>query len=235
MPIRQYFSFAALVFFALSPAHDAAAVNGQDSTDWEFRVLLDDKEIGYHTFSLTRDDDEQILRTEAKFDVKLLFITAFRYRHQNTETWRDGCLAGIAATTRANGKTLTVSGKQVSDRFSVTSNTGEASLPNCVQTFAYWNPAILKSSRLLNSQTGEYEKVTVTLEGDDSVVVGDRDVAAKRYILSTKAGDIKLWYADDTGLWLALEAPAKGGRQIRYEPVDLPPANAGERIVAGNG
>ena len=94
-----------------------------------------------------------------------------------------------------------------------------------MQTFAYWNPSILSSSKLLNSQTGEVEEVSVTSESADVIDVNGEDVEAVRYVLSAKSGAITLWYSnDDSKRWLALEAPAKGGRSLRYVPVQIPTA-----------
>lgn len=200
----------------------ANAAPSTQSGDWQFRVLLDNKEIGYHNFSISEDQGATVLKTEARFDVKVLFVTAFRYRHENKETWNADCLAGIEASTNSNGKTLTVRGRRSEDAFAVESSTGVTTLPDCIQSFAYWNPAILQARQLLNSQTGAYEDVTVTSEGSDTVRVGGASIPAERYRLSAAAGDITLWYSSDDALWLALEAPAKGGRRIRYEPVSLP-------------
>lgn len=192
------------------------------SLDWEFEVSLDDRKIGYHSFSVREDAGRQVLETEAAFDVKLLFITAFKYRHNNTEIWDQGCLESIDARTSANGKLFEVTGSREADKLAVSSNTGDEELGDCVRTFAYWNPDVLESTRLLNSQTGEYESVTVSRDGDDTVAVNGEETDAIRYTLETKGGDIKLWYSKDTRCWLALEAPAKGGRTIRYTPVTVP-------------
>ncbi len=192
------------------------------SLDWEFEVSLDNRKIGYHSFSVREDAGRQVLETEAAFDVKLLFITAFKYRHSNTEVWDQGCLASIDARTNANGKLFEVTGSREADKLAVSSNTGDEELADCVRTFAYWNPEVLESTRLLNSQTGEYESVTVSIDGEDTIAVNGEDTDAIRYTLTTKGGDIKLWYSKDTRFWLALEAPAKGGRTIRYAPVTVP-------------
>jgi hypothetical protein len=198
-----------------------AAALGQPA-EWRFEVFLNDKPIGYHSFSLDGDGSEQVLTTEASFDVKLLFITAFRYRHENTEIWRNGCLNAIDARTNSNGKQLDVFGELRGEAFAVMHNGGIDTLNECVRSFAYWNPSILAADRLLNSQTGEYEKVEVRREAADLVMVGDTAIEAERYTLSAKGGDITLWYAREGYRWLALEAPAKGGRRIRYQPVNLP-------------
>lgn len=199
---------------------------------WQFGVLLDDKRIGYHSFHVTREGDRQVLESEAEFDVKFLFITAFRYRHRNVESWKNGCLSSIDASTNNNGAKLEVKGRREAGRFEVIGNAGSSTLPECVQTFAYWNPEILQADRLLNSQTGEYEDVSVVFESNDAVSIGGRTVDALRYRLSAKAGDIRLWYSRAGRRWLALEAPAKGGRTIRYQPLAVPDGAASDAQIA---
>lgn len=199
---------------------------------WEFEVLLNDKEIGQHTFDVSRTEDGQRMETEASFDVRFLFVTAFRYRHQNTEVWRDGCLSSIDAITNNNGETLAVNGGAAENRFDVAGPRGSESLTGCVQTFAYWNPDILDADKLLNSQTGEYEAIDVVYAGADTVDVGGTAIDADRYTMTAKGGDISLWYSRDDQRWLALEAPAKGGRTIRYRPVSVPPPQDDAGIVA---
>lgn len=211
-----------IVMIVALPALAAPAGRG----DWKFEVLLDDKEVGYHNFSVQDDGLQTVLTTEASFDVKFLFVTAFRYRHQNTEIWTNGCLNSIDAVTDSNGKRLEVRGRQGDGGFVFESQSGDAVLAECVQSFAYWDPSILSADRLLNSQTGDYEDVSVTFESEDAIRVNEDLVDALRYRLSAKAGDITLWYSnDDSRRWLALEAPAKGGRKIRYQPLKVPPVD----------
>ena len=212
----------------------ANPMNESDVKQWRFDVYLDEKPIGYHTFELERDGDTQVLTTEASFDVKILFITAFSYRHTNTEVWEEGCLASIDAATNNNGDNLKVRGNTSEASFQLESSAGFETLPSCVQTFAYWKQSILKSSRLLNSQTGDYERVSVSLEGPDQVPVGGKPVDAVRYRLSAEAGDIKLWYSVSGETWLGLEAPAKGGRKIIYKAVSVPDAELPQRVAAEN-
>ncbi len=202
------------------------------AAQWRFDVLLDGKPIGYHRFELQHQGEQKVLTTEASFDVKFLFVTAFRYRHENTEVWNDNCLLSIDASTNSNGKKLRVRGSVDDESFNLQSETGSATLPGCVKTFAYWNPAVLESARLLNSQTGEYEEVAVTLEGTEQVAVDGAPVAALRYRLSAQAGDITLWYSQDDKTWLGLEAPAKGGRKILYQAVVVPERTLAEELVA---
>jgi hypothetical protein len=90
-----------------------------------------------------------------------------------------------------------------------------SSLDGCVMSYAYWNPLILRQSRLLNSQTGEIEPVSIAALGDNSIQVGGATVAAKHYRISAPKGPIDLWYSP-AGEWLALESTLEGGRRLRY-------------------
>ena len=230
MNIRNLSCSATLIACALTSG--AVAASGASTAEWQFDVSLDGKSIGYHTFELQQRDSKQILTTEARFDVRFLFVTAFRYRHQNTEIWSDGCLMSIDASTNSNGKELMVRGSKGQDRFSLQSAEGSTDLPQCVQSFAYWNPAMLSSTQLLNSQTGVYEDVSVTLEGRDEVPVGGTPTEALRYRLSAQAGDITLWYSAADNTWLGLEAPAKGGRRILYQAVAVPETGPAQQVIA---
>lgn len=216
---------AALAMLVLALSLPVAAAEDSSRIDsWSFRVFLDDKPIGSHDFELARLGDESVLTTRAEFEVRFLFITAFRYQHENVETWRGDCLRDIRAQTDNNGESLEVEGMAEGGQFRLVANDAATELPGCVKTFAYWNPAILESKRLLNSQTGEYEAVEVEFEGKEQLRISGEAVASNRYAMTTKGGKIRLWYSATDERWLALEAPAKGGRLIRYEPVRVPAA-----------
>lgn len=220
-----------LALTSLLLAHPVLATD--NTREWNFDVFLDDKPIGYHNFEVADRGSRTVLQTEAAFDVKFLFVTAFRYQHQNTEIWSNGCLDAINATTNNNGERLTVTGEEDERRFEVSGKQGNAELEGCVRSFAYWNPAILESDRLLNSQTGEYEPVDITLEGEEVINVGDRELVADRYRVSVRRGDIYLWYTQRDKTWVALDAPAKGDRRIRYQAKQIPSLSSERQILAG--
>jgi hypothetical protein len=230
MKISRRKSIATLMASAI--AFSANATDETPGKQWQFDVALDGKPIGFHTFELQQDGSKQVLTTEASFDVKFLFINAFRYRHQNTETWSDGCLSSIDASTDSNGQQFDVRGEIGNGSFDVIGAEGSMTLPRCVQTFAYWNPAILESQKLLNSQTGEYEDVTVTPDGREQLLVAGEPVDTLRYRLSAKAGDITLWYSSTDNTWVGLEAPAKGGRKLRYQAIVVPDRDASPKLIA---
>jgi hypothetical protein len=191
------------------------ATASASTEEWRFRVFLDDAEIGYHRFSLLGDGPEQQLESEARYNVKFLYVTVYRYAHDSRERWQGSCLKQIDASTQDNGKALAVRGAQDGGQFVVSGARGQANLPTCVMTFAYWNPDLLGQSRLLNVQTGEYLDVQVRALGEETITVRGSAQRALRYALETRDFRIDLWYSPSKE-WLALESRTDGGRKIRY-------------------
>jgi hypothetical protein len=214
--MRSVKHFASTVAVALLVLTSAPSAMASDSRSWEFSVLLDGDEIGYHRFELARRGDAEEVRSEASFDVRFLFVTAFRYRHVNRETWTGGCLASIESSTRQNGRMEAVTGELVDDAFQIEAGDRSEVLDDCVMSFAYWNPEFLEQPRLLNPQTGEYLPVKVEPLGRQVVNARGETVAATAYRLVARDLELTVWYSDDAE-WLGLESVAKGGRILRYE------------------
>jgi hypothetical protein len=214
--MSRYISAVILLSIALStaPAHadDAETTVGR----WEFNVYLNNKRIGKHLFEVTDVDGQQQVQSTANFKYTILRIPAYRYEHTNQERWSNDCLLGIDASTNANGNRIEVSGQKTGSTFVLAGEAGDVSLPECVMTFAYWNPAFLEQVKLLNPQTGEYVEVRIEELASEMLEVRGKKVAATRFRLTADKVDMTLWYSGDKE-WLALESVAKGGRIIRYE------------------
>ena len=199
-----------------------ANVASGNSLEWQFEVFLDKQPIGFHDFTVTTSGVETKIESRAQFDVKLLFVNVFSYRHDNVENWVSNCLSTISSTTTSNGERFDVRGSMSVDGGFQLENTRQIARPNCVTTFAYWDSSFLNSTQLLNPQTGTYESVESTLVGQELFELDTQTVAANKYLLETKDGPISLWYAVDNNRWLGLESIAKGGRVIRYKARSLP-------------
>ena len=183
--------------------------------EWNFRVLLDGEEIGWHRYVVRGDGESTEVESRAQFDVRFLFLNAYRYRHEARERWRGACLDGLESRTETNGSVERVAATTHDAALVVAGPSGDARLPGCVMSFAYWDPRILSADRLLNSQTGALLPVRVDSRGTEQVSIAGRSIPASRHRLSAPDLQIDLWYAD--GRWVALEAPTPGGRLLRYE------------------
>ena len=190
--------------------------DGAAGNSWRFRVFLDDREIGYHHFYLAEAGGTSQLRSVASFEYKVLFVKLFHYEHENFETWSGDCLQSINSQTDANGEPFNVEGRIHDGEFQVVGSNGEAALPECVMSFAYWNPLFLEQSSLLNTQNGDYQPVEISPPVFEELEVRGEQRPSYRYRLAAGALNLDLWYSTERE-WLALESEVKGGRKLRYE------------------
>ena len=191
--------------------------------DLQFQVLLDDKPIGTHQFRIRDESGRRTIEIDAKFDVRVLFVPVYSYRHNNTEVWRDGCLARIESKTDANGENFAVEGRKSGGAYEIATATTTASYPvECLMSFAYWDQRMLQQERLLNAQTGEVVEVAIERIGEKALVLGSTEVLADGYriVSATPAVDIKVWYAKQDGRWVSLESRLESGRLMRYIPAE---------------
>ena len=202
----------ALCFMLLAAS---AAVRAQ-TQQWNFQVFLDDKPIGHHHYTLRDTGTERELKTEARFDVKLLFISAYKYVHDASERWRGNCLLRLNARTDDNGEQSEVSVDQQGERVTISTARGRESVGGCVMTFAYWNAEMLRQSRLLNTQTGKLETVNIASLGEQKITARGASVTAQHYRISGGKHTIDVWYGADRA-WLALQSTLDGGRKLRYQ------------------
>jgi len=202
---------------------------------WDFAVTLDDKPIGRHRFELAGDPatGEWTLKSQAEYDVKILGLTVYTYRHSATERWRAGCLAQLEARTDDNGDVTSVqaaapagSEPPTSLRIAVRSDdraiaaaaaaSAGQDARGCQTSYAYWNPGALRQrSQLLNPQTGRLDPVQGSALPATSLVVGGQPVQAQGWRLRTPKGPVDVWSAAD-GRWIGLDATVSGDRRLRY-------------------
>lgn len=210
----------------------AASAHGADSGvgtgEWNFQVTLDDKPIGTHRFSVTANGaGARKVVSDAVFDVKLLGLTVYRYRHQATEQWRGDCLRMLSSETDDGGETSRVRAAAESDGLRVATEAPLSVTPavppmqtlgGCAMSFAYWNPAIRSQTHLLNAQTGRYEAVKIAEAGRgvaESFAFRGQAMSATRWRIEGPVQPVDVWYTAQ-GEWVGLDSTVGGGRKLKY-------------------
>ena len=194
----------------------AALAAEPTATEYRFAVYYGDRRIGEHRYEIVQDGDATRVRSRADFQVKLLFINAYRYEHQANELWRGGCLTGLRSVTDDNGRRYEVDARPRETGLVLTRHAPERAQvtldADCPASFAYWDRERLGRDRLINSQNGEAVAARLEARGTDTV----DGVDARRYRLETDGlAPIDLWYDASDDTWLRLETTREGAT-LRY-------------------
>ena len=194
------------------------------SAEWRFTVLLDGRAIGSHRFMLaTTDGRIADVKSEARFEVTLLGVPVYRYRHSATEHWQGDCLASLEATTDDDGRTNRLRGRQEAAGFAIEVVTGSAgatpelthSAPiTCLMDFAYWHPAVAEQRQLLDPSTGRLESVIVTPLPEAEMEVEGHRASVHGVRIAGLPHPIDVWYLGTR--WVGLDTTVAGGRRLSY-------------------
>jgi hypothetical protein len=191
------------------------------ASEWRFTVRLDGKPIGSHRFAVADAGDGGLaIRSEAQFDVSLLGVPLYRYRHRVDERWAGGCLSSIDARTDDNGRLTEVRGQAEGGRFDlqVRGDGRAASAPGapagCLMSFAYWNPALAGQKRLLDPGSGRVEPVAIAAPSAAPTDLGAHGQPVRGLRISGLAQPIDVWYAGDR--WVGLDTVVGDGRRLSY-------------------
>jgi hypothetical protein len=203
-----------MVWPAIAPGREGQPGPGQSLV---FAAYRNGSPLGHHRIDFTEADGRLVVDIEIVFDVKLVVIPVYRYRHSNREVWEDGRLIALDSATDDNGEAYLVKAVRAGDRLLVDGKEGRLDLPGDTPTTSYWNEAGIGRGAWIDTQSGRLARSTVTPSPPEPVLVAGRQLLARRYDLE---GDIScsLWYA--AGRWVGLLFVGEDGSEITYAVED---------------
>lgn len=181
-----------------------------------FDVRRGGESIGTHSVGFRREGPDLIVDIDIALEVKFAFVTVYRYRHTNRETWRDGRLTGIDARTDDDGDRFFVRAVSADGGLRIENNEGTTMAPAETLSTSYWNAGTVRQSRLIDTQYGRLAAVTSTPVGTRSVMTAAGPVQAECWRVS---GDLDLEVCYDArGAWVGLDFEARGSRITYVHP-----------------
>ena len=202
-----------------------------------FDVLRNGEKVGRHVVAFRGTADGVQVESRSDIEVKLLFLTAYRFRYQSIEHWRGGKLTSLNAATNDDGELSRVEARREGAVLKVRTGSGEWQATPQTWPTTHWNMAQTTAPALLNTLTGNLNQVDVKDAGLEAINLGDGPREARRFVYS---GDLAVesWY-DAAGRWVKLRFPAEDGSTIEYicqscgGPLDLPAAETNQADATG--
>jgi hypothetical protein len=179
-----------------------------------FKVFRNGREIGWHRLTFTETAVGRTVDIEIEMDVKLAFITVYRYRHTNREVWEDGRFVSFASRTDDNGTRYEVVAAREGEGIVVEGPDGRVVAPGAALPTTYWSADFLEAQPWIDTQHGRLVRAVITPLGAAMVNAAGSRVDAERFRLN---GDLAadLWYAN--GHWVKLAFAGPDGSAIEYE------------------
>lgn len=214
---------ALLVGCSAALAQPAAPVPHGPET-WTFAINREGSQIGTHTIEVMRNGTETLVKLATHIEVKVAFITAYRFDQNGSERWVNGKLVAMKSTTDDNGTPSKVDIAPKGTGLAIEANGKTTQADGNLFPFTLWNAALVKQTSVLDPQKGTIMKIAVTDGGMDSIPVLGKKTKAHHYSIKGQFAQ-EIWY-DEKGSLVQTMVVGPDGSEIYYHMI--PP-------VAGNG
>ena len=194
------FSLSTLLHIPTADARDAASQAALYNGGQSFDVLRKGKKIGNYSTRFSVNGDKVSVQATMTLRVKILGITAYRYRYTSNETWQKNTLIKLTSRVDDNGKKTRVDGVIKQNKFSWTGSRRNGSVAPPIFTTNHWHNEVLQNTKVFNTIIGRVDKVKVRKVGTDKFQCNGRTLSADRYKYS---GQLRAesWY-DRSGRWV---------------------------------
>lgn len=218
---------AAGTALAILPPVPSAALPEASALD--FRILRKGSEIGGHRVRFARHDGDRLeVVTEIEVEVQLAFVTLYSFRQRVAQLWVGDRMQEAEIRIEDQGEVR---------EFAVVGRDGVLELdfggtrrilpPDCLTDIDFWNPAITRRTRVLDTWSGELVPIATEPGPVETVDLGALAVPARRFHLRANRGRSGLvWYTDD-GIWV------RGRLVTRGESLDYLPRSVAALAQSG--
>jgi Family of unknown function (DUF6134) len=181
-------------------------------TTLNFAVTRNGEQIGSTTVRLQQRGDQTVAETATNIQVKIAFITVYRYEQRLTERWSGGKLAALSAVTDDNGSVHRVNATRSGDKLSVNADGKISQVDPAMMPANLWNVSLVRMRAALDPKDGSIMPVSVVDRGHEQLVMQGRALTAHRYSIKTTIPQ-EVWYDENQRL-LKVELRGSDGSTI---------------------
>jgi hypothetical protein len=181
--IREFLCVSALwIGAAIAGASTAAAMQSVPSEGtMVFSVRKSGTEVGTHRISFAARDGDLVVETQAQLQLRLAFVTVYRYVQRTRETWRNGVLVGIESDIDDNGTPFRLRGIERDGLLRLDGHQERHEVPVGIKPLSYWNIALMQARRGFDVQWGSLADLAVEPRGVEARQVAGQPVEARRF------------------------------------------------------
>jgi len=209
-PNRRH--FLALTGASLSVATLPAAPALATSATRRFSVFLGRKQVGEASVSLSRNGARVEAEVNVELHLRILGLIHFDYVLSNRESWQDGVLQEMHATTDNNGSQEFVDARRTVQGLEVAGSHYQGIVSGNPATTSYFTTDFLERPTWISTQNGKLMHPSIGHTGITEFSTSEGDIQCSQYAIRNGI-DIDLYY-DNSFEWMGSSFNV-AGRQAR--------------------
>ena len=174
-----------------------------------YEIWRKNKVIGTHEILFSEKNGILNIETNINVEVKILFVTAYKYSHQSTETWKDGNFIKIEGYTDFEDEREYFIKGEIKDNFLFASGMdGKLKSNKNIIPSNFWNIDVMYQNEIFDTQKGIVRKLDVKEVGTEIIKINNINVDCTKFILNATRHpkdkelfpEYTLWYSKDKEL-----------------------------------
>ena len=175
----------------------------------KFDVIRKNKVIGSHEITFAENNDVLLVETNIDIEVKVLFLSAYTFTHQSTETWINGNFTKIVAHSDfEDEREYFIKGQDNNDSFLASGMDGKLELDKNILPSNFWNIDVLKQKEIFDTQKGVVRTIEVEDLGYEKIKVKEKNIKCNKFTFNASSNpkdkgpfpEYTLWYDENDEL-----------------------------------
>ena len=138
-----------------------------------------------------------------------MFVTAYKFSHQSTETWSEGNFIKIDAHTDfEDEREYFIKGRDDDNLFLASGMDGKLELDKNILPSNFWNIDVLKQKEIFDTQKGVVRTIDVKDLGYEEIKVNKKNIKCNKFIFNASSNpkdkgpfpEYTLWYDQNNEL-----------------------------------
>jgi len=189
----------------------------------EFDIYRNNKHIGKHTFSFSKNNDQIEVDSEIKFEIKKLGVVLYKYHVEGKEVYKNGKLVKFNSKTNQNGKNKYVNLIMENGELNIDGSSYKGKAPQEYLLGTWWNHSIVNAKAQISAVSGRIIKQKVTYLGKEDIKLNGKIYKTLHFNFSSsdkklnkdKRLNTDIWYEEGTLNWIKASFKKKGNWEYK--------------------
>ena len=195
-----------LLIFLLSISFTINAIPIPKDKEISFDIIRKNKIIGSAKTKFSEKDNNLIIDTIIKIEVKVLFFPAYKFFQQTKEVWENGEFIEFEGYTDfEDEREYYINGKDIDNKFIAKGMDGEIVANKNIIPLNYLNKEILVQNKIFDTQKGIIREVKIKSLGKEKIKMHNIELVADKYTLNASKNpkdkgpfpEYTIWYSED--------------------------------------
>jgi len=211
------------IFFFITQTSNSHVDHYKNLNKLEYNLYRNDKLIGKHIYTFTRNNEDLTVSSQINFEIKKLGVLLYHYHAEGTEIYKNDDLIKFTSKTNQNKKEKYVNIKLQGDKYIIDGSSYKGDVSSDFIIGTWWNHEIVKARAQISAVSGRIIEQKVTFIGKEKIKINDKEITTLHFNFSStdkklskdKKLNTDVWYDEKTLTWVKASFKKSGVWEYR--------------------